>query len=162
MKIYTPNDKNTIQQKIHIYKERRNKLRQKYGVSERRKAPDEYMRKISNINRKIRSWNQLLGTIDERKIAAIAIANHICYFMGVNVKNIGGKKDFNSMIAKGLYSKYGMENGICGKVLSEYMNLSSKTAPRLRMGFTRMLSVREYKEKWLSFKNYMKELENHQ
>ena len=53
MKVYKWEYKNEIQKKVWKLLKKRDKLREQYGVSERKKSPDEYKEKVKIINKKL-------------------------------------------------------------------------------------------------------------
>ena len=55
MKVYKWEYKNEIQKKVWKLLKKRDKLREQYGVSERKKSPDEYKEKVKIINKNIES-----------------------------------------------------------------------------------------------------------
>lgn len=157
MKLAKFKDKNIYERKMHVYKARREEHRARFGVENGKKAPEGYKLAVANINKKIRSWEHTIDDIEKRRNKTIALANDIALFMGITVKNIGASREIRPMLAKFIFCKYGMENGIPGVHLAEYMGINTRQASYLRMSFTKKLGQREYKEMWERWKKFLED-----
>lgn len=154
------------QMNIAEYERRRQKVKEKYGRT------SEYKQRVKKIQTKIGGWNRDIKRIDERNNKIRAIGNALSTFIGYNVKDMGGEDSSyggfitntlmqTANLAACIFSKYGMENGIAGNFLSEYMNRPSVTASRLRLSFTRSWTKDPTKkDMYLRFKEYIKNITN--
>lgn len=160
MKVYKWEYKNEIQKKVWKLLKKRDKLREQYGVSERKKSPDEYKEKVKIINKKLDLWRRKMVDIDKRRIQTIAIANAIACFTGFNVKNSIDNKTHDYHISRCLFIKYGMENGITGVLLAEYIGTTNKSyASDVRLSFTRSFEKNnDNRDLYKRFVTYMNEL----
>lgn len=159
MKLYKPEDRAKIYKQIWKYKQRREEKRKKFGVVNGRRAPEEYKIAVHNINNKIRNWEKSIRMIDKRNNQMIAIANHIAYFSGINVKNSVNYTSQKHKLARNIFYKFGLENGIPATCLASYVGATrGDTVARGRKRFTKTFSTHpENKQKWLNFKNYYEE-----
>lgn len=146
---------------VFIYKKRREKLRQKFGVSKmcpfRYPMPAEYGESTKAINYKISRWNKqirklksLEGTLNNLELAVVG-------FTGVKInKQKGYKVSEEVKLAKSLYYKYGLENGISPIELMSYIWMTNREeSTKYRTRFTQSFSTTpENKQTWLEFKKY--------
>lgn len=145
------------------YKNRREALRQQYPLSKTfpTKRPEEYKRKAWRLDRKIKIWQKQIRNMDVVQNKIIALGNAIAYFTGCNVKSSGGTQGVKRMLlARSLFFKWGLENGIEGTSLMKYTgDTSVNTAARLRYSFTQSFGEgKENKDTWERFKIYIKDL----
>lgn len=159
-------DKNKYQQKISTYRDRRMKRKAKlvemYGEGQSRKWPLKDKEVIKRQSQKISKWREMERFIETRKNKIIALANHVSYFTGINVKDIlktkNSYKENRSWVARGIFCKWGMENKISGVLLSEYIGGRADSASDIRMRFTRsFVKHKTNKEMWVRFKLYYKD-----
>lgn len=76
---------------------------------------------LKAMSRKIKGWEKQIKNMDEKKAKIIALGNAVAMFTGINVKNsndyvIDGMKE-----AKSIFYKYGLENGMAGTELEDYV-----------------------------------------
>ena len=144
--------KNRYQQCIHMYLKRRDGYKEKYGVRSER-----YLELSKGINRKLSSYRRAIKRIEARDLIIKNLADKIYEFCGVSVWLSINKKDDNVEVAKNLFVKWGMENGIQGILLNRYIGgKGSWTASRRRMKFTKsFLFNANNKEMWMRFKVFM-------
>ena len=142
-KLYKWKDKNKLEHHIFVYTQR----------IEQNKVKD-----VRQSQYKIRVWRQAIKRIEHRRNQLIGIGNELAIFLGVNVRDIGGSPSKNAMLARGIFSKYCIENGIPGLMVAEYMNVSREQASRQRMSFTRSFATnKDNHDLWRRFKVYMQE-----
>lgn len=162
MKLYRNSDKNKLQHNIWIYKQRRENIRKRYGVINGMLAPEAYKHSVFNINRKIRSWQHMIRDIDKNNNKLIAVANYLALFCGANVKNSVKNTSPQYRVAKAIYAKYMLENGMSATLVAEYMGFSrGDSVARLRMSFTESFKTdAENRELYYRFKNYMENIKS--
>lgn len=168
----TAADINVYQQKICTYRKRRDikkaKLIKMYGswcnsgnrhVKNRIIVPIRDVKVIKRLTKKINWYQTMEKTIKDRKNAVIALANHVAYFTGYNVKNSPSCRREIANIARGIFCKWGLENGIKGVMLEEYMGYTKHSrAGETRLNFIKSFSKNNNnKEMWLRFKTYYKD-----
>jgi len=160
VKVYKWENKNEIQSKIWTYVKRREQLRLKYGVEERKKAPEEYKKAVKTINNRLDLWRRKMVDIDKRRIQTIAIANAVACFTGFDVKNSVDKKTNDYNISRSLFIKYGMESGITGVLLAEYVGTTNRSyASNVRLSFTRSFATNpDNRELYKRFLKHINEL----
>lgn len=154
-------DKNIYQQKMFIYeqrkKERKAKLIKMYG---RWKGgcgvPEHETATIKRLTIKINNWRKMERIIEERRIKVIALANHIAYFSGFSIKGSAMSRLPIANTMRGIFCKWGIENGIRGIILAEYIGYNNRYwASKTRLTFTRSFTKnKQNKELWERFKLY--------
>lgn len=140
------------QKMLHEYKKRRKDYMSKYGVLDKRYL--NCRRQIHNIHRAINRWYK-------RKELMDSLRDNIYEFMGVDVsvKLLKGKQDLIKKTAKSIFVKYGMQNGISGTDIGNYVGYShaSVCASRLRTKFTKSFKTNDYnKQTYHSFIKFIK------
>lgn len=143
-------------QQIFIYKQRRLRMRKKYGFH-----TPEYNQKVKRINQKIGIWKAQMRVIDTSNIRVMAIGNALSMFLGYNVRGSGEReRDKDALVARGIFFKYCLEHGINGKWLRAYTRderLNTPTDNRIR--FTNsFISIPANKELYNKFKVYIEEI----
>lgn len=158
-------EKNKYQMKMAVYKKRRAakkaKLISLYGVHSGNKIPKEDRAVLKNLSKQICRWRYMEKRIENRRIAIIALGNHVAYFTGFNVKGSAKNISRRASLAKGIFCKWGMENKIQGVLLDEYIGYKQKSwSSTIRLKFTRTLTKnRHNKEMWERFKLYYEDAE---
>lgn len=162
MRLYKHNDKNKLQSHIWEYKRRRGELREKYGVKNGLGAPQIYKEKVYNINLKIRGWQKMIEDIEKRDNQLIAIANHLCYFLGINIKNSINYTDKKHRLARNIYYKYCLENNISATLVAEYVGASrGDIAARGRLSFNKSFEKHpENRDVYRRWETYINEIKN--
>lgn len=156
MKLHKFKDRKDVQHNLYIYEERLAELRDKYGWINGRKAHPLYAIESRNLKRGIRRYKRLIMEIDKRQNQIVGIANMLCIFLGKNVKNSAQDMSVDMKIARGMYYKYCLEEGICGSVISEYVGAHPNTAAKGRMAFTKsFIAHPERKELYYRWKEYI-------
>jgi len=143
--------KNQLQRHIREYTVRREKFRLIYGSK-----GEAYREKIKPYRAKLQAWRAMLNRIQLREDKIKHLDVMIMDFMGTpSLRNSGrGTKDKNLLLARKIFYKYGMENGIKGSHLEKYIGVrGSWSAGRARMQFTRSFPFNnENKDTWYRFK----------
>lgn len=144
--------KNRYQQCIVQYVIRRNEYKLKYGVRSKK-----FSLLSKRINKKLSCWRRAIKRIEIWDAEIFKLDQKITEFIGRSVFGSIFSKDKQMILAKNLFVKYGMENGVQGVLLCEYMGGKGKwTASKRRMKFTKTLSTNIYnKEMWLRFNEFM-------
>lgn len=161
MTVYKAKERNKLKMRIFEYNKRRTAMKNKKPKRTDILSVKTHERRLENYATKIATWRRTIRRLDRRSNAIIALANHIAYFTAYNVKGSGSKKGSMGIEqAKGLFCKWGMENGIPGISLSEYMgHKDNEMASRIRMRFTKSFQKKpENKELWDRFKLYYDDL----
>jgi hypothetical protein len=136
---------------IQTYSSRREALRKKYAT---------YIKISKSMNRKIAGWHKEIKRIDTRLSKISVLERAIFGFTGVRVADHVGRKVIGDVwLAKAMYYKFGLENGMRNADLRGYIGLrptQSKAEPALfRSRLTKsFLDTPENKEAWLQFKKY--------
>lgn len=142
---YTLRDKHCIQVKLSTYLKRRdeNKLR---------KAKVEYLTK------RIYSFRRSLKRLKIEEEEVKVLASKVEDFTGIRIwKNSGRSVDKKTHVARGIFCKYGIDNGIKGANIAWYLNYNnSETAYIRRTDFQKSFdkntdNLRRYK----NFKTYI-------
>jgi len=131
------------------YKARSLAYREKYGDS----SP-QYLAardKAYNFNKAVKRAQNLNNRIAE-------LAEDIKEFMGEDVKRTKDPKTKEGKAAKGIFIKYGMQNGIKGLFLGNYIGLKGNwSASRYRIRFTKSFSKNNYnREMYYRFLEFKK------
>jgi hypothetical protein len=113
-------------QAIHVYKKRREKLREKYGIiSLTKKRPIEYKKAVYNLECKIRTWKKAIKRIERYNGRVYNINKAISGFMGINIRETRRwSNNPDVLIARGIFAKYCLESGIPGPYLRAYLGTS--------------------------------------
>lgn len=145
---------------IWIYKKRRTELREKFGVTVihngHKKLPDEYKKHSSVLNKKIGIWNREIRKIDMKTKNIMKLKKAVEIFTGQNISNqIGHNVSESVKIAKCIYYKFGLENGLLGTLLSECIGSQPQQPRKYRKRFTQSFTTNpKNKEIWLQFKAF--------
>lgn len=150
---------------IHVYEKRREKLRKKYGVTRRTsKNPNLaiYGEQVFRINRKLDGWRNAVRRIDRVNNRLSEINSLLKKFMGISVKNVGFPRALyykrpEIVIAKRIFFKYCLENGLPARYIALYTNSTSPTPARVRIYFTRSFKTNLYhREIYHEFLDFVK------
>lgn len=140
---------NHYQRLIHTYSERAELYKQRYGVQSK-----PYI----NARNKVALYKrgERRGLIKREKIRKFALL--IKDYIGVDVTKSKDPKKIDAKIAKGIFIKYGMQNGFTGTDLGEYIGLKGRwSASKFRIRFTRQITQNKtYKEYYYGFLEYIK------
>lgn len=138
---------------IQTYKSRREVLRKKHA---------SYIKISKRMNRMIAQWSKEIKRIDTKLSQISNLERAVYAFTGVKIANhVGRKVKGDVWLAKAIYYKFGLENGMRNADLRAYIGLSSnqlKEEPaifrtRLTQSF---LNTQENKEAWQQFKSFYK------
>lgn len=149
---------------IWLYKKRRQELRARYGITVlhngHRRLPDEYKEKAKRLNKKIGSWNREIRKIDTITGKVNKLKKAVMDFTGEDIHNqVGLKVPETVKMAKFIYYKFGLENGIMGILLSNEIGSHARQPSIYRTRFTRSFkTIPENKQKWLDFKDFYERL----
>jgi hypothetical protein len=149
--------KHDYQKYISTYLQRREIIRKKFNVINGNSACIEYHEAVKNINKKIQNWRKQIRRIKKREKLIKELDNKIIEFMGASVKNTIYKNDKISNISRFIFYKYGLESGINGILLSQYVGSKRKElAGNGRKRFNKSFIKNEYnKEIWYRFKEFI-------
>jgi hypothetical protein len=147
---------------IVIYKTRREKLREKHGIVDlfrSGKLPESYTTKAHKLTKRIKDFKDIIKRIDKVWDKIYALEKAVTAFTGQNIKNQNGRNvKIEIRQAKYLYYKFGLENGIRGKELRQYIGVpdSNWSQPlKFRGRFTKsFVDHPENKEMWMEFKRF--------
>lgn len=144
--------KNRYQQCIHMYLKRREEYKNKYGKTSKR-----YLQLSKGIQRKLDIWRGAIRRIEKRDVRIKSIDDRVLEFIGKSAYNSVGTKDELVILARNLFIRYGIENGIQGVFLADYVNLKFRQdASRYRLQFIRSFPKnRNNKEIWYRFQEFM-------
>lgn len=129
------------------YKKRRYELKNKY-------TGREYTKRRLRLQRKINTWKCQIKRIDSRNKRIKRLALAVNKYFGQNIKNIVCKKDH--WLAMNVFYKYGIEDGIQGVFLAQYLKRKDYSMPsRLRLKFTKSFRTdKTNREEYHKFKKY--------
>lgn len=135
------------------YLDRRRKLNENKHTMTR----VQYLDKRRMLQNGITRYKKAIKRIDERNIKIEALDAKIKSFMGFSVKGSASNKAKSMNIPRMIFYKWGLENGIGGKYLSQYVEAKDlTTASRGRLRFTRSFTQGSFnKEMWMRFKSHM-------
>jgi len=155
MTVLRHSERKKIYHRLFVYEQRREQLLKKFG------GTAQYSTKVKQIQRTIDQYKAAIKRIDARTTKVIAIGNALAYFSGHNVKN-SSRSRLIPRYVKGIFFKYGMENGITGSLLAEYVGTGSTGYPsETRMWFTRSFKTNpEYREQYKRFSEFIKTYQN--
>jgi len=153
---------------IYVYKQRREKLREKYGIKKiNKKTPEGYRKAVFGINNKIRIWRKAIKRIEHYNGLVQEVNRAIINFMGYDIrKTKRWAKDPRAQIARGIFSKYCIESRIPGPYLRPYLGTSKSRGggvnkagyeTEIRRRFTRsFITNSENKELYHRFLKYIR------
>lgn len=144
--------KHQLQKNLSEYERRRKILRIEIKVlplsiaNKKRKTLANYKWRCQKIRNKLK-------IIDKKEQHLTYLVKKVEEFFGVNIKTI----DKRNILVRGVYYKYGAENGIACVDLAKYEGVKAIRATQLRRKFTKTLQTGENKQIWENFKKYMEE-----
>jgi len=143
--------KNRYQQMVWVYKKRRSKLRERYG-----KRSAEYGRRAKPLTSKISIWNRQIKRIEDRNAKIKYIDKRICEFFCVTTM-LNSRRTKNSVgLARRVFVKYCLENGVRSVDLDKYLGLKNACAKQ-RVRFTKSFNKHpESKKSYHKFVQYAK------
>ena len=149
--------KNQYEQKISVYKQRRKVIQEKFNYINGKSASPEYHKAVKTLNTKIRSWQRQVKRIEQRDLQIKNLDKSVFDFIGISVKDSMEFHDTETSYARLLFYKRGMETGLNGKLLSEYVGAKdSGLASKNRLRFTRSFKFnKENLDMWHRFKNFI-------
>lgn len=145
---------------IKTYEMRRNIWRAKFGVFVNRKNSEEHKKKALMFSAKIAHWKLEIKRTDRLGDKISKLERAVFNFTGERISNYHTLKVSEQVkFAKSIYYKFGLENGIRGIELRDYIGLTGDTQrnePNIyRTRFTKSFKNNpKNKEKWLQFKNF--------
>lgn len=129
---------------LHVYKKRRLTALDKTRINSRIKTCKKAIKRIEDRESKVKRLDALVMEFFD-----------VVSMRGSN--SAGRVSDDLFLLARKVFYKYGMENGIKGSQLERYTGASSWTAGRSRMQFTRSFTNNKNNyEKWKQFAEYQK------
>lgn len=144
--------KNEYQKSIWKYHLRRESYKAKYG-----KTSETYLKLSRSIQLKLDTWKKAIKRIEIRDNLIKEIDDNITEFIGKSPYKSIHSTDQLTIVAKNIFFKYGIENGISGVYLADYAGLKYRIdASRYRLQFTRSFKTNKYNlEMWHRFKDYL-------
>jgi hypothetical protein len=145
---------------IWIYNKRRTELRERFGITVvhngHTKLPDEYKKQSAKLNKKIGAWNREIRKIDMKTKKIIKLKRSVEMFTGEDIDNqVGYRVPESVKLAKCIYYKFGLENGLLGTLLSECIGSQVQQPRKYRKMFTKSFTTTpKNKEVWLRFKAF--------
>lgn len=139
-------NKNHYQILISIYVNKRERYKERLGSTS-----EEYLKKRNTINKKLKTWRNLLSRVSKRDEKTKLIYTAVGEFLG--------NPPETSREGKGIFVKYAMENQLEGAFIGPYIKCTSpKLIYRARLSFTRSFKkYPENKELYHRFKLFMKD-----
>lgn len=138
--------------KIWTYRERRKKYIDNYEGA----IPVSKTMQYKNLTKRISQWTKEIKRLDVRNEKISNIEKAIRYYFDVDIKSYSTKKEV--VLARKIYFKYGLEEGIRGTHLSRFIGrVSTETARHNRTTLTESFkTIPENKEAFYNFKKYLK------
>lgn len=151
-KAYKLTSKNKYQHHIHVYISRRKAYKATNPIKD-----DFYYAKLKALDQKIRTWKKAIRAIEKKEEKADIIIKLVEDFTGVNVKFQKGINR-NKVLARRMYYKYGIENGVDGVALSRYIGqVNQKTGSTNRKKLNSLFKTNDnIKVYYHEFLNYVK------
>jgi hypothetical protein len=147
----------TYQKRKVDYEKRRIAIISKYGKV-------RYNKMITNATNKIEKIINRMNTITLTRNKLIALDNAIAMFTGTSVRstntNSSPYRDAKLLVAKSIFYKYGLENGMTAIILQDHIGSikAQGQAAKYRREFTKSFETNsENKQLWLNFKKYYEE-----
>ncbi len=135
---------------LWIYTKRRNAIRNKMGM----RNPD-YAKAVYNISNQIKVCQHAIKRIDKRNKKLSEIVKKVNEFYEVKIESTLINK--RHTLARNCFYKYGIDNGIGGRIVSSYIRRPNRAAARARRTFTQSFKSKpENKEQYHKFLNYMR------
>lgn len=160
---------------LWTYKKRRDKLREKHGIKSKNQRfnpnMEAYNKDVARINQSIINLTARIKRIEQLSDRIKVLYDAVVKFTGTPLKGVKSPKNVKNGalstdigIAKALYYKYGLENGIENSQLRSYIGKGYyKEAARYRTMLTKSFATNtKNKEIWLNFKRFMKNHTNYQ
>lgn len=146
------NVRGRLQARIWNYQHRRDRAREMYGIGSPR-----YKKTSQNATREIYNCTRRMKRIDKITEKLNRINRRMVDFLGISVHGNGNSRDKNVCMARNLFYKYCLENGITGNYVADFCGLSKKVQPcEQRLTFTRSFANRPAnREMWHRFQAYM-------
>lgn len=134
---------------IHEYNKRRAIYKEKYG-----RESLQYTR----LSAKVYNYNKAVKRIKNINDRIKKLSNDIYEFMGQDIQRTKDPKTKEGKAAKGIFLKYGMQNGLYGVDLGKYIGIKGDwSAARYRIRFTKSFSTNNYnKQTYHSFLKFIK------
>lgn len=138
-------------------------LNYKKRIEEKKKKYGRWYPGARRMNSKITTWKQHIKRIERRDLEMRKLDNYLKEFLGFSVKDTCEKNSLKQphelRLARKIFYKYGLENGLRGNWLARYVGAKDKATPsRGRLEFTRSFKTnRGNKEMWERFKSYLSE-----
>lgn len=146
--------KNCFQSMIHTYTQRRRDIKKIWF------GKPEYAKKVSVINRKLKSWKRSIKIIELKEKRLRVLDRLVMEYLDTpSLFHIGPFGSKEIIKAKRLFFKYGLENGFKGPLLESYIGIKPYTnvAVLHRKRFTKSFNTKpQNKELWHKFLNYAK------
>jgi len=141
---------------IEMYRRRRKEYEDRYKATN----PEQYRKLCKSIWRAMDNWRRQIKRLDEKEKVVKSLYTKVKEFTGYYPS--GTTRDKRRVLARGLYYKWGMENGIPGNYLRMQAGHTRVLTPsNTRMKFTRSLSTSpENRTIWKNFKKFMEEPSN--
>lgn len=144
-----------------MYEKRREDLRVKLGLQYNLPPTKavahlpEYKKRAAIFTKKIKQWKYSLRQIDKRRDSIVFLEKSVKLFTGSSVRG-NAKVVQGAKLAKSIYYKFGIENGLRGKDLMEHIGGKRELQPmEYRRSFTQSFHTNpENKELWLRFKKF--------
>lgn len=137
------------------------KAEYKKWIWQYKRRRETFVKRQKALSAKIKIWKRQVKRMEDREKKVSALGGYIYSFMGYSVRNSGGNRrmPIEMRNSRGIFYKYGLENGIAGNLLREYTKDSAPGTPgRVRRWFNRKFqSNPSLREQYQAFCNYIQE-----
>lgn len=147
--------KNSLQARITLYKQRRDKIREQFP-NWNHNCP-EYREKVKILNKGIRRYGRTIGVIKKREEKIWEFNDLVCEFFDIlTLRHVGHSKKRETMLAKEIFCKITLEAGLGSLTLAEFLNVHKTSVYNIRKRFNKELRYDvKTNEVWQKFKRYM-------
>ena len=116
-----------------------------------------YEASIKGMELKIKQWRKEMVKAEVISNKTVAIGNLVSTFMGMNVRSSRNSTDPKMEVARCIFFRYCLEEGVPGDYLAEYTGYKDRElASTKRKAFINSFKTTpENKELWMRFKEYV-------
>lgn len=122
---------NHFQRLIHKYKQRAAIYKEKYGVNSK---------PYKNAMQRVYSYSRTLRINLKKREEIYKLAEQIKEYMGIDVKETKGKYKLEPTAARGIFCKYGLQQGLYSTEMARFLKVQTKAIARGRLSFTRKMN----------------------
>lgn len=126
---------NHYQRLVHKYKQRAAYYKDKYGINSK-----PYKNSMERVYLYTRGLKRNL----QKREQVYKLAEQIKEYMGIDVRETKGKHKLEPAAARGIFYKYGLQQGLYSTEMARFLKVRTVTVPRGRLSFTRKMANNKY------------------